>query len=153
MKRIIRHLLIVSASVFLVSMAMAQATSASTIDNSKIDFEDRRAVLTALESFYIGDKTGSIDHKKKSMAKKGAYRYINRDGEYAEYVFDLSSAEADKTFREELLSVEIFDKLALAKLRHVHDGVEVPGYKVMLLHKIKGQWKITSIAWGSGIVH
>lgn len=152
MNRITTQLLVVMSVLLFIPSLSAQKVAVSTIDNSKIDFEDRRAVLTALENFYIGDKIGCVKHKKLSMAEKGAYRYINRDGEYAEYQFDLGTAQADTTFTEELQTVEIFDKIAVAKLRHIHEGVETPSYKVMLLHKIKGKWRITSIAWGNGIV-
>ena len=120
---------------------------------SATDFSDRQAVLKTIENFYIGDHTGSIKHKKLSMHEKGAYRYVNRDGEYAESIFRLDSNDSDTNYKEELLSVEIYDKLALARLRLDQFQTELPEYKLMTLHKANGQWKITSITWGFGITH
>ena len=119
----------------------------------KRDFSDRQAILTTLDNFYIGDHTGSIKHKKLSMHEKGAYRYINRDGAYVESIFDLNSDDADPNYKEELLSVEIYDKLAIARLRLDMINSEHPEYKVMTLHKANGLWKITGISWGFGITH
>ncbi|MEX0274083.1 MAG: nuclear transport factor 2 family protein [Flavobacteriaceae bacterium] len=118
---------------------------------SEVDFSDRNAILKTIEDFYIGDHTGSIEHKKRSMHEKGAYRYINRDGEYAESIFQLDSDNADPNYKEELLSIEIYDKLALARLRLNQFRTKLPEYKLMTLHKIGGEWKITSITWGFGI--
>lgn len=123
---------------------------ASVID---IDFEDRQAVIRAIENFYIGDHTGSIKHKKLSMHEKGAYRYVNRDGEYSESIFNLDSDNADPNYKEELLSIEIYDKLALARLRLQQFSREQAEYKLMTLHKAGDEWKITSICWGFGITH
>ena len=79
----------------------------------KTDLSDRQAIISTIKNFYIGDHTGSIKHKKLSMHKKGAYRFVNRDGEYSEYVFDLDSVEADTSYKEEVLSIEIYGKVAL----------------------------------------
>lgn len=117
------------------------------------DFSDRQAVLTTLGNFYIGDHTGSIKHKKLSMHEKGAYRYINRDGVFVESIFNLDSDDADPNYKEELLSVEIYDKLAIARLRLDVFNRDNPEYKVMTLHKANGLWKITSISWGFSITH
>jgi len=51
------------------------------------------------------------------------------------------------------LSVEIYSRLAIAKLRLKQFSRDQPEYKVMTLHKAGGQWKITSISWGFGITH
>lgn len=113
----------------------------------EIDFSDRQAIITATENFFIGDHTGSIKHKKLSMDEKGAYRYVNRDGEYSESVFDLNSDDSDTSYKEEILSIDIYSTLALVKLRLA----ELKGgqhYKVLTLHKTKDGWKITSIVWG-----
>ena len=115
------------------------------------DFSDRQAIITAIKNFYIGDHTGSIRHKKLSMHKKGAYRYVNRQGKYVESIFKLGSDNSDPNYKEELLSIEIYDKLALARLRLKQSGSKLPEYKLMILHKADGEWKITSINWGYGI--
>lgn len=119
----------------------------------EIDFSERQAIHTAIANFYIGDHTGSIKHKKLSMHEKGAYRYINRKGEYAESVFQLDSDDSDMNYKEELLSVEIYDKLAIAHVRLDQFNYDQAEYKVMTLHKANGVWKITSISWGFGITH
>jgi len=118
---------------------------------SKTDFPNRQAILKTIENFYIGDHTGSIKHKKLSMHEKGAYRYVNGNGDYSESIFRLDSGNADPNYKEELLSIEIYDKLALARLRLDQFKMEVPEYKLMTLHKIGDEWKITSITWGFGI--
>lgn len=84
------------------------------------------------------------------MHEKGAYRYVNKNGEYSEFTFDLESGEADTSYKEELLGIEIYGNVALVKLRLA----ELTGghhYKLLTLHKADGAWKITSIVWGSGI--
>ena len=124
-------------------------TSASTISQS--DFADRQAILKTLENFYIGDKTGSIEHKKLSQFAKGAYRYINRDGEYAESPVDITSDHSDPNYTEELLGIEIYNNMALARLRLEIKGVDGPEYKLMILHKSKEGWKISTICWGFGV--
>ena len=115
------------------------------------DFSDRKAIIETIKNFYIGDHTGSIEHKKLSMHEKGAYRYINRDGKYSESIFRPDSDDSDTNYKEELLSIEIYDKMALAKLRLDQFGSEKPEYKLMILHKADGLWKITTITWGFGI--
>lgn len=118
--------------------------------SQKTDFSDRKAIITATENFFIGDHTGSIKHKKLSMHEKGAYRYVNRDGEYSEFAFDLESDDADTSYKEEILGIEIYGTLALVKLRLA----ELTGgqhYKVLTLHKANDEWKITTIVWGSEI--
>ncbi len=116
----------------------------------EVDFSDRQAIISATENFFIGDHTGSIEHKKLSMHEKGAYRFVNRDGEYTDYVFELDSDDSDTSYKEEILGIEIYGTLALVKLRLA----ELSGgqhYKVLTLHKANGQWKITTIVWGSEI--
>jgi hypothetical protein len=125
--------------------------------SQKTDFSDRQAIIESIENFFIGDHTGSVEHKKLSMHKKGAYRYINRDGSYDEFIFDLNSAEADTTYEEEILSVEIYGRLALVRTRLelVRAPLETDNgkvhYKLFTLHKIDGKWKITTITWGAEI--
>jgi len=121
--------------------------SESTIET---DFSDRQAIINTTKNFFIGDHTGSIKHKKLSMHEKGAYRYVNQDGEYDEFVFDLDSDDSDTSYKEELLNIEIYDKLALVRLR-LAENTGGQHYKLLTLHKAGGEWKITSITWGSGI--
>lgn len=147
---IITLLLCFSLSTF----AFAQEAETSSKENTlETDFSDRQAIINTIKNFYIGDHTGSIKHKKRSMHKKGAYRYVNKDGKYVESVFKLDSDNADPNYKEELLSIEIYDKLALARLRLDQFRSKIPEYKLMMLHKADGEWKITSITWGFGIKH
>lgn len=120
-------------------------------DISKIDLSDRKAIIKTIENFYIGDHTGSIENKKSAMHEKGAYRYVNKDGKYMESTFRLDSNNADVNYKEELLSIEIYDKVALARLRLNQFRNKLPEYKLMILHKVDNEWKITSINWGYGI--
>jgi len=132
----------------LCSQATEKGMNESTVDT---DFTDRQAIIETTKNFFIGDHTGSLKHMKLSMDAKGAYRYVNRDGEYSEYVFDLTQGEADTSYEEELLSIEIYGKLALVRLRMA----ELDGgahYKLLTLHKTSDGWKITTITWGSGII-
>jgi len=122
-----------------------------SFNNTTTDFTDRQAILKTTENFFIGDHTGSIKHKKASMHVKGAYRFVNREGEYSEYAFDVESDDLDTSYKEEILSIEIFGKVALVRLRLA----ELTGgqhYKMLTLHKIKEDWKITTITWGSEII-
>jgi len=119
----------------------------ASLSAQKTNFSDRQAIITTTENFFIGDHTGSIKHKKLSMHEKGAYRYVNRNGEYADGIFNLDEAEADTSYKEEVLSIEIFGKVALVRVRMA----EVTGgqhYKMLTLHKIANDWKITTITWG-----
>jgi len=130
----------------------AQSTAEDLIEPViEITFDDRAAIMETIKNFYIGDHTGSIKHKKLSMHEKGAYRYVNKNGEYKESLFRLNSDNADPNYKEELLSIEIYDKLALAKLRLDQFNAELPEYKLMTLHKTTDGWKITNITWGFGI--
>ena len=154
MKQFSHLILSIILSILFVSFTSAQENNEPSSNNVvEHDFSDRQAILKTIENFYIGDHTGSIEHKKLSMHEKGAYRYVNRNGEYAESVFKPESNDSDQNYKEELLSVEIYDKLALARLRLDQFNYELPEYKLMTLHKIKGEWKITSITWGFGITH
>ena len=137
--------------IFTSSLSAQEIEKNSGESTLKTDFSDRQAIIKTIENFYIGDHTGSIKHKKLSMHEKGAYRYVNRDGKYAENVFRLDSNNADPNYKEELLSIEIYDKLALARLRLDQFRTKLPEYKLMMLHKVDGEWKITSITWGFGI--
>ncbi|PKV53132.1 putative lumazine-binding protein [Aquimarina sp. MAR_2010_214] len=134
------------------SSLSAQKTEKNSKESaSETDLSDRQAIIKTIKNFYIGDHTGSIKHKKLSMHEKGAYRYVNKDGEYSESIFRLDSDNADPNYKEELLSIEIYDKLALARLRLDQFRTKLPEYKLMTLHKADGKWKITSITWGFGI--
>jgi len=136
------------------TVAFAQEAETSSKENTlETDFSDRQAIINTIKNFYIGDHTGSIKHKKLSMHKNGAYSYVNKDGKYVESVFKLDSDNADPNYKEELLSIEIYDKLALARLRLDQFQSKIPEYKLMTLHKADGEWKITSISWGFGIKH
>lgn len=115
------------------------------------DFSDRQAVVSAVENFFIGDHTGSIKHKKLSMHEKGAYRSVDREGNYYDSVFHLDSDDSDTSYKEELLDIDIYGNLALASLRLENIESGIPHYKVLTLHKGKDGWKITTITWGFGI--
>ncbi len=137
-----------SLNVFFQLLVLVLITS--SLHSQETDFSDRQAIITSTENFFIGDHTGSIKHKKLSMHPKGAYRYVNKDGEYSEFAFDLDSDDSDTSYKEEILSIEIYGTLALVKLRLA----ELTGgqhYKVLTLHKANDEWKITSIVWGSEI--
>ena len=147
-----KHILLVLTLAFNSTLPVngQENTDLSTFQS---DFSDREAILKTIENFYIGDHTGSIKHKKMSMHPMGAYRYVNKNGEYAESTFRLDSDNADPNYKEELLSIEIYDKVALARLRLDQFRREEPEYKLMTLHKANGQWLITSITWGFGIIY
>ncbi len=152
MKQSLKSFLPLLVFILFTSSLSAQKTEKSSEESTlEKDFSDRQAIIKTIENFYIGDHTGSIKHKKISMHVKGAYRYINKNGEYSESVFRLDSDNADPNYKEELLSIEIYDKLALARLRLDQFRTELPEYKLMTLHKAGGEWKITSITWGFGI--
>lgn len=112
---------------------------------------DRDAILKTIENFYIGDHTGSLEHKQLSMHPEGAYRYVDRDGAYQESQFRLVESRGDTIYTEELLSVEIYETVALARLRLENQRREEAEYKLMTLHKTSEGWLITSIAWGWGV--
>ena len=112
---------------------------------------DRSEIVTTIDNFYIGDKTGSKAHKIKSMHSTGAYRYVNQQGQYIEHKFTFKEGGADTSYDHELLSIDIYDQVALAKLRLENKKTAKPEYKIMLLNKITGQWRITTISWGFSI--
>ena len=139
---------------FCLPLLMLFTSFLSAQDSStNIDFTDRQAVHRSIDNFFIGDHTGSIKHKKLSMHEKGAYRWVNRDGVYSESVFHLDSDDSDMSYKEELLSIEIYDKLALARVRLADVKTGDPHYKLFSLHKTNNEWKITSITWGFGITY
>lgn len=142
--------LIVTLPVFLIGQTSDKNSDKQTMDR---DFSDRHAVLKTIENFYIGDHTGSIEHKKLSMHEKGAYRYVNRNGAYVDSVFRPDSDDSDPNYKEELLSIEIYGRLAIARLRQEREGSKHIEYKVMTMHKFGDDWKITTISWGFGITH
>jgi len=129
------------------------AQTSETGSEIEYDFSDRRAVLETIKNFYIGDHTGSIKHKKLSMHPDGAYRWVNKEGVYGESKFRLDSDNADPNYVEELLSVDIYERVAIAKLRLKQNYSEVPEFKLMTLHKTDAEgWLITGISWGFGVV-
>ena len=146
----ILYLTLLAVMLFTSSLCSQETEKSAEEFTLETDFADRQAIINTTKNFFIGDHTGSIKHKKLSMHEKGAYRYVNGNGEYSEFVFDLDSDEADTSYEEELLSIEIYGQLALVRLRLA----ELSGghhYKLLTLHQIGGEWKITTITWGSGI--
>ena len=85
------------------------------------------------------------------MHPDGAYRYVDRDGQYQEHRFELVGGGADTSYVEELLGVEIYEDVALARLRLDSQRRDEAEYKLMTLHRVDGRWLITSIAWGWGV--
>ena len=114
---------------------------------------DREAVLKTIENFYIGDHTGNVEHKRLSMHPQGAYRYVDKEGEYQESIFQLVESRGDTMYTEELLSIEIYETVALARLRLENQRREKAEYKLMTLHKTEVGWLITGISWGWGVTH
>ena len=154
MKPTLQHLLLIILLSCMSSSLSAQKNMINSEEEAiETDFTDRKAIIETIENFYIGDHTGSIEHKKRSMHETGAYRYVDKDGKYSESIFQLDSDNADPNYKEELLSIEIYDKVALARLRLDQFRMDKPEYKLMTLHKTDKGWKITSICWGFGITH
>ena len=114
---------------------------------------DREAVMETIKNFYIGDHTGSLEHKVKSMHPEGAYRYVDRNGDYQESQFRLEESQGDTIYVEELLSIDIYETVALARLRLENQRREEAEYKLMTLHKTTEGWLITGISWGWGVTH
>jgi len=112
---------------------------------------EREDVLTVVDYFYQGDHQGSKKYRELSLHPQGAYRYVNSKGEYKEYTFTFSEGNADKSYQEELLSVDIYENVALVRLRLAFKDKEEIEYKLMTLHKSSKGWLITSISWGMGI--
>jgi hypothetical protein len=110
--------------------------------------DDRSDIVTTIDNFYIGDKTGSKAHKVKSLHPAGAYRYVNKKGEFVQHTFVIKQGGADTSYNNELLSVDIFGQVASAKLRLENKETGKVEYKIMLLNKINAQWRITTISWG-----
>jgi hypothetical protein len=113
---------------------------------------DRSDIVTTIENFYIGDKTGSKAHKGKSLHPAGAYRYVNKNDEFVQHTFVIKQGGADTSYDHELLSIEIFGQVALAKLRLENKKTAKAEYKIMLLNKVNTQWLITTISWGFEII-
>jgi hypothetical protein len=55
----------------------------------------------------------------------------------------LDSDDTDTSYKK-LLSIEIYDTLARLQIRG-------HSYKLLTLHKAGGEWKITTITWGTEI--
>jgi len=125
--------------------------SCLTFTNSA--FADERSdIIATLDNFYIGDKTGSKAHKVKSLHPNGAYRYVNKKGEFSQSSFVFKQGGADTSYNHELLSIDIFGQVASAKLRLENKESGKVEYKIMLLNKVKSQWLITTISWGFEII-
>lgn len=136
----------------MLALLLALATvSPSMAADSDTTFTDRAAIVATIEAFYIGDHTGSEAHRRASMHPDGAYRYVDRDGQYREHRFELVEGGADTSYTEELLSIEIYEHVALARLRLDSQRREEAEYKLMTLHRTSEGWRITSIAWGWGV--
>lgn len=114
-------------------------------------FADRQAILATIETFYVGDHTGRLDQKRASMHPRGAYRYVDPDGTYQESPFQFIESQGDTLYTEELLSVDIHENVALARLRLENQRRDEAEYKLMTLHKTSDGWLITSIVWGWGV--
>ena len=112
---------------------------------------DREAILETVKNFYIGDHTGSLEYKKKSLHPEGAYRYVDKEALYQESQFRFEESRGDTIYVEELLSVEIYETVALARLRLVNQRRDEAEYKLMTLHKTAEGWLITGISWGWGV--
>lgn len=153
MKNVFKSTIVVLMILFFSTSLIAQSKQANTKEITvKTNFSDREAILETINNFYIGDQTGSVKHKKLSMHEKGAYRYVDRNGKYGEGTFQLDTAEADTSYKRELLSIEIYETIAVAKLRHENIETGKPHYKLLTMHKAGGNWKITSINWGFEII-
>ncbi|MEM8486792.1 MAG: hypothetical protein AAF564_14665 [Bacteroidota bacterium] len=142
-------------NVRLFTLALAATALLATLawDVTPAPSPDRDAIMKTIENFYIGDHTGSLEHKKLSMHPEGAYRYVDREGIYGESQFRFEEGGGDMMYEEELLSIEIYENVALARLRLVNQRREEPEYKLMTLHRSNEGWRITTIAWGWGIIH
>lgn len=128
-----KHLLLLVSYLFFTSSAFAG---------------ERSDIVTTINNFYIGDKTGSKVHKAKSLHPNGAYRYVNKNGEFVQHTFVIREGGADTSYDHELLSIDIFGPVASAKLRLENKKTGKAEYKIMLLNKINQQWRITTISWG-----
>jgi len=118
------------------------------IFSSNVSASDRSDIVTTVDNFYIGDKTGSKIHKEKSLHPTGAYRYINKNGKFVQHNFVIKQGGADTSYNHELLSIDIFGQVASAKLRLENKETGKVEYKIMLLNKINARWLITTISWG-----
>lgn len=112
---------------------------------------DRDAIIQTIGNFYIGDHTGSVEHKRLSMHPRGAFRFVDKSGNYQESSFQLTATAGDTMYTEELLSIEIYETVALARLRLASRRRAEAEYKLMTLHKTQGAWLITGISWGWGV--
>ncbi len=143
-----RYALLVCSVVLGLSQVMQSDSESSTANTLS---PDREAILKTIEHFYIGDHTGSLVHKQKSLHPDGAYRYVDKNGAYQESQFRLEESRGDTMYTEELLSIEIYETVALARLRLENQRREVAEYKLMTLHKTQEGWLITGISWGWGV--
>lgn len=123
----------------------------SLIFSSSAFASEREDVLAVVDYFYKGDHQGSKKYRELSLHPLGAYRYVNSKGEYKEYKFTFSEGNADNSYQEELLSIDVFENVALVRLRLAFKDKAEIEYKVMTLHKSAKGWLITGISWGMGI--
>jgi hypothetical protein len=119
--------------------------------SSPLFASERVNVLKIVDLFYKGDHEGSKEYRKRSMHPQGAYRYVDSSGKYVEYKFEFYSGNADVSYKEELLSIDIYENVALVRLRLAFIDKEEVEYKLMTLHKSSKGWLITGISWGMGI--
>jgi len=112
---------------------------------------ERKNVIQVVDYFYKGDHEGSKKYRKLSMHPLGAYRYIDSTGKYVESKFEFYEGNADNSYQEEILSIDIYEKVALVRLRLAFKKNEEAEYKLMTLHKSPKGWLITSLSWGMGV--
>lgn len=141
----VRQYVLIACSIFLAVGHLLQPWA------EEVPSADRQAILKTIEHFYIGDHTGSLEHKQKSLHPEGAYRYVDKAGQYQESQFRLVESRGDTLYTEELLSIEIYENVALARLRLENQRREEAEYKLMTLHKTTDGWLITGISWGWGV--
>lgn len=143
-----RYTLLVCSVVLGLSQVLQSDSESSS---ANVISPDREAILKTIEHFYIGDHTGSLEHKQQSLHPEGAYRYVDKEGKYQESQFRLVESRGDTMYTEELLSIEIYETVALARLRLENQRREEAEYKLMTLHKTDDGWLITGISWGWGV--
>lgn len=112
---------------------------------------DRQNIIKVVEIFYQGDHQGSKELRMASLHPQGAYRYVDAKGNYVESKFQFYEGNPDTSYQEEILSIDIYQHVALVRLRLDFKDNPVSEYKLMTLHKSNAGWLITSISWGMGV--
>lgn len=112
---------------------------------------DRLDIIKVVEIFYQGDHQGSKELRMASLHPQGAYRYVDAKGNYVESKFEFYEGNPDTSYQEEILSIDIYQHVALVRLRLDFKDNPVSEYKLMTLHKSNSGWLITSISWGMGV--